>query len=105
MAPDDRKPSAGSTARASAGFARAVAPETAQAISTDAVGLITSDVRIPTRDGELPAFEAHPATGSAYPVVLVVHEIFGVHEHIPHLQALGQARLLGDRARVIRAAG
>ncbi len=82
MALDDRKPSTNPSASASTGFAKAVAPVTAQAISTDAVGLITSDVRIPTRDGELPAFEAHPATGNAYPVVLVVHEIFGVHEHI-----------------------
>ncbi|HVN04984.1 MAG TPA: dienelactone hydrolase family protein [Bryobacteraceae bacterium] len=41
-----------------------------------------STVRISTADGEIPAYQARLAGGDALPVVLVVHEIFGVHEHI-----------------------
>lgn len=49
---------------------------------TDSAGLDTSDVRIPTLDGSIPAYRALPADSSSAPVVLVIQEIFGVHEHI-----------------------
>jgi len=39
-------------------------------------------VKIPVEDGEIPAYRAMPATGRNFPMVLVVQEIFGVHEHI-----------------------
>jgi carboxymethylenebutenolidase len=39
-------------------------------------------VKIPAQGGEMPAYRAMPATGGSFPVVLVVEEIFGVHEHI-----------------------
>jgi carboxymethylenebutenolidase len=39
-------------------------------------------VKIPVSDGTIPAYRAMPATGGPFPVVLVVQEIFGVHEHI-----------------------
>ncbi|HTN72424.1 MAG TPA: dienelactone hydrolase family protein [Methylomirabilota bacterium] len=51
-------------------------------ITTDNDGLIVKEVRIPLRDGELPAYQAHPEDDASFPVVVVVHEIFGVHEHI-----------------------
>jgi carboxymethylenebutenolidase len=65
-----------------AGFALAVLPVSAQAITTDSTGLIAGEVSIPTTDGPIPAYRAMPATGNSFPVVLVVQEIFGVHEHI-----------------------
>jgi carboxymethylenebutenolidase len=65
-----------------AGFALAVQPVFAQVITTDAKGLVAGQVKIPVSDGEIPAYRAMPATGKSFPVVLVVHEIFGVHEHI-----------------------
>ncbi|MGH7429821.1 MAG: dienelactone hydrolase family protein, partial [Candidatus Methylomirabilaceae bacterium] len=65
-----------------AGFALAVQPVTAQTIGTDATGLTAGEVKIPTGDGEIPAYRAMPARGNSLPVVLVVQEIFGVHEHI-----------------------
>jgi carboxymethylenebutenolidase len=66
-----------------AGFALAVQPISAQtAITTDTTGLIAGEVKIPTKDGEVPAYRAMPAKGKNFPVVLVVQEIFGVHEHI-----------------------
>jgi carboxymethylenebutenolidase len=69
----------------SSGFAAAVRPVTAQTITTDDDGLIAGEVRIPTADGEIPGYRARPAKGTKFPIVLVVHEIFGVHEHIKDL--------------------
>jgi carboxymethylenebutenolidase len=65
-----------------AGFALAVHPISAQVITTDTQGLVAGAVKIPVKDGEIPAYRAMPATGDNFPVVLVVQEIFGVHEHI-----------------------
>jgi carboxymethylenebutenolidase len=66
-----------------AGFAMAVQPIQAQtAITTDTNGLTAGEVKIPTKDGEIPAYRALPAKGRNFPTVLVVQEIFGVHEHI-----------------------
>jgi len=65
------------------GFAAAVLPVTAQTeIKTDAAGLVAGAVTVPVGDFELPAYRAMPAGKSGLPVVLVVCEIFGVHEHI-----------------------
>ncbi|WP_435009917.1 dienelactone hydrolase family protein [Tundrisphaera lichenicola] len=65
-----------------AGFALAVQPVEADTITTDAEGLIAGEVKIPVTDGSIPGYRAMPATGGPFPVVLVVQEIFGVHEHI-----------------------
>lgn len=66
-----------------AGFALAVQPVCAQTmIVTDTQGLTAGMVDIPARDGHIPAYRAMPAKGTTFPVVLVVQEIFGVHEHI-----------------------
>ncbi len=67
-----------------AGFALAVQPIQAQTqIITDEKGLITGEIKIPVADGEFPAYRAMPDTkNKKFPVVLVIHEIFGVHEHI-----------------------
>lgn len=65
-----------------AGFALAVQPVMAQtAIQTPAQGLLAGEVEIPVRDGRMKAYRAAPMRQGA-PVVLVVSEIFGVHEHI-----------------------
>ena len=66
-----------------AGFALAVQPVMAQtAISTDTQGLVAGEIRVKVADGEMAAYRAQPATGSDFPVILVVSEIFGVHEYI-----------------------
>lgn len=65
-----------------AGFALAVQPLSAQVITTDTKGLVAGEVKIPVKDGEIPAYRAMPATGKNFPTVLVVQEIFGVHEHL-----------------------
>lgn len=65
-----------------AGFALAVQPVSAETITTDTTGLEAGEVKIPVKDGEMPGYRAMPASGGPFPVVLVVQEIFGVHEHI-----------------------
>ena len=49
---------------------------------TSAAGLECGDARIATADGEMPAYHARPGGGERLPTILVVQEIFGVHEHI-----------------------
>ena len=66
-----------------AGFAAAVLPVQAQTmIRTDTMGLTAGEVKIPTRDGEMPAYRAMPAGKRGLGTILVVQEIFGVHEYI-----------------------
>ena len=65
-----------------AGFALAVQPVSAQTITTDTAGLVAGEIKIPVAGGELPGYRAMPDKGGPFPVVLVVQEIFGVHEHI-----------------------
>ncbi|HEY7987232.1 MAG TPA: dienelactone hydrolase family protein [Methylophilaceae bacterium] len=64
------------------GFAIASKPVLAQAIVTDSKGLVAGEVNIPVIDGKIPAYRAMPDTGQDFPVILVIQEIFGVHEHI-----------------------
>jgi carboxymethylenebutenolidase len=65
------------------GFAAAVLPVCAQTqVKTDTEGLVAGEVTIPVGDFKLPAYRAAPAGRRHAPVVLVVSEIFGVHEHI-----------------------
>lgn len=64
-------------------FAAAVSPIAAQTkITTDSNGLIAGEVKIPVADGSIPAYRAMPDKKGKFPTVLVIHEIFGVHEWI-----------------------
>jgi len=64
------------------GFAAAVLPVSAQTIRTDTTGLTAGVVTIPVGDFQMPAYRAMPAGKTGLPLVLVVSEVFGVHEHI-----------------------
>jgi carboxymethylenebutenolidase len=64
------------------GFALAVQPVSAQTITTDTSGIEAGEVKVPVKDGTIPAYRAMPAGAGPFPTVLVVQEIFGVHEHI-----------------------
>jgi carboxymethylenebutenolidase len=67
----------------STGFALAVTPIEASALSTSSDGLEAGEVQIPTSAGDIPGYRALPLKPNGkVPVILVVHEIFGVHEHI-----------------------
>ncbi|GIU67762.1 dienelactone hydrolase family protein [Candidatus Phycosocius spiralis] len=65
-----------------AGYAAAICPVHAQAITTSSNNLITGMVSYPSQGFELQAFIARPAAAGQRPVVLVVHEIFGLHDYI-----------------------
>jgi carboxymethylenebutenolidase len=67
------------------GFALAVQPVSAETITTDTKGLVAGEVKVPTSDGTMPAYRAVPEGKGPFPTVLVVQEIFGVHEHIKDL--------------------
>lgn len=66
----------------STGYALAAEPVADNIVRTGSDGLTTGQVEIPVRDGKIPAYFARPAKPSRYPVVVVIHEAFGVHEHI-----------------------
>jgi carboxymethylenebutenolidase len=67
------------------GFALSLRPVSAETITTDANGLDVAEVKVPTADGDMPAYRAMPASGGPFPTVLVIHEAWGVHEHIKDL--------------------
>jgi carboxymethylenebutenolidase len=64
------------------GFAAAVLPVSAQTIKTDTSGLTAGPVTISVGSFKMPAYRAAPEGKTNLPVILVVSEIFGVHEHI-----------------------
>ena len=65
------------------GYAAAAAPVMAQtAIATPADGLVAGEVSFMVNGFKVPAYRAAPAGKTGLPVVLVIHEIFGVHEYI-----------------------
>ena len=65
------------------GYAAATLPSLAQtAIKTSAEGLTAGEVTIDVAGFKMPAYRAQPAGKSGLPVVLVLSEIFGVHEYI-----------------------
>jgi carboxymethylenebutenolidase len=70
------------TASLATGFAMAVCPVAAKTLTTDSKGLVAGAVKIPVKDGAIPAYSAQPSSGTNFPIILVIQEIFGVHEHI-----------------------
>jgi carboxymethylenebutenolidase len=65
-----------------AGFTLATTRLEAQAIRTDTLGLVAGEAQIPVSDGQIPAYFARPENGGPFATVLVIEEIFGVHEWI-----------------------
>jgi carboxymethylenebutenolidase len=57
-------------------------PVLAQAIKTDTQGIAASDQEVKIGSYGLPVYEARPESGSNHPILLVVSEIWGVHEYI-----------------------
>ena len=65
-----------------AGFAPMPLSAAAKPIATDSKGLTAGMQRIPVKDGALPAYVALPQGGYKRPVVIVVPEVWGLHEYI-----------------------
>jgi carboxymethylenebutenolidase len=68
-----------------AGYAAYAYSADAAPIVTDTEGLTIETVSIPEGTGAVPAYVARPAASGRYAAVLVVSEVFGVHEHIRDL--------------------
>lgn len=76
-----------------ASFAAAALPVCAQtAIKTDRSGLVAGEVTIDVGGFKMPVYRAVQAGRTNAPVVLVVSEIFGVHEYIADVAARFAAR-------------
>ncbi len=68
---------------AAGGYALAANPIPAQAIKTDDKGLVAGTVNVAGADGTpIPVYEAYPAQSGEFPVVLVISEVWGLHEYI-----------------------
>lgn len=65
-----------------AGYAVAADPVLAQAIKTDTTGIAAGEFEVKIGDYGMPVYEARPASGSGHPIILVISEIWGVHEYI-----------------------
>jgi carboxymethylenebutenolidase len=68
---------------AAGGYALAANPIPAQAIKTDAQGLVAGTTNVAGADGTpIPVYEAYPDKAGEYPVVVVISEVWGLHEYI-----------------------
>lgn len=65
-----------------AGYAAAAVSAKADPIQTDTGGLVAETVMIPAGDRDIPAYIARPDGRGKRPAVLVVSEVFGIHEYI-----------------------
>jgi carboxymethylenebutenolidase len=73
---------AGAAGMTLAGFAAAAKPVAGEVISTPTDGLVTVGGKVSSGDFPVPLYEARPSGSGKYPVVLILPEIFGMHEHI-----------------------
>ena len=65
-----------------AGFAVAATPVAGEVITTPTEGLKVTEGKVSSGDFQVPIYEAHPAAAGKYPAVIVIPEVFGMHEHI-----------------------
>jgi carboxymethylenebutenolidase len=65
-----------------AGYAIAATPVAGQVITTSETGISIDTGKVASGDFQVPIYTAYPAAPGKYPVVLVIPEIFGMHEHI-----------------------
>lgn len=72
----------GVTGASLAGFAIAANPVAAQVITTPTDGLTVTETKVESKGFQVPIYEARPAATGRYPIVLVLPEAFGMHEHI-----------------------
>lgn len=72
--------SAGGTALP--GYAAASKSVGGEIINTSLDGLAAADLTVDSADFPVPVYEVRPSKTGRYPVVLVIPEIFGMHEHI-----------------------
>jgi carboxymethylenebutenolidase len=65
-----------------AGYAAASSSVAGEVITTLTGGLTVADSKVVSGGFQVPIYEAYPSAPGKYPVVLVIPEVFGMHEHI-----------------------
>jgi carboxymethylenebutenolidase len=65
-----------------AGYAIASSAVGGEVITTSPDGLSVSEAKVLSADFPVPVYQAHPSGADTFPVVVVIPEIFGMHEHI-----------------------
>jgi carboxymethylenebutenolidase len=65
-----------------AGFAMASSSVGGEIISTPTTGLTVADSKVLSAGFPVPTYEAFPAATGKYPILIIIPEIFGMHEHI-----------------------
>lgn len=65
-----------------AGYAAYAVSADADPIHTDEQGLVCETVQVPAADRSIPAYVARPDARGKFPVVMVISEVFGIHEYI-----------------------
>lgn len=65
-----------------AGYAAAALSAEAEPIHTDAAGLIVETASLPAADRPIPGYLARPAAPGRHPAVIVINEVFGIHDYI-----------------------
>ncbi len=65
-----------------AGYAVGVEKALGQAIKTDTQGIVAGDATVPIGSYNMPVYEARPANATNAPIVMVISEIWGVHEWV-----------------------
>jgi carboxymethylenebutenolidase len=65
-----------------AGFAMASSSVGGETISTPATGLTEAEGEVLSAFFPIPIYEAFPAAAGKYPILIIIPEIFGMHEHI-----------------------
>jgi carboxymethylenebutenolidase len=68
-----------------AGFAAASSAVAGEVITTSAEGITTAKGTVISGDFPVPIYEARPSASGKYPILLVIPEVFGMHEHIMDL--------------------
>jgi carboxymethylenebutenolidase len=65
-----------------AGFAAAASSVAGEVITTSAEGITAAEGKVISEDFPVPIYEARPSAPGKYPILIVIPEVFGMHEHI-----------------------
>src|SRR6266850_1718586 len=93
-----------------AGYAVGVEKALGQAIKTDTQGIVAGDAAVAIGGYQMPVYEARPANATNAPIVIVISEIWGVHEWVKDVTrrfakdgyyAVPRKQVLGDVAAAV----
>ncbi|MBA4371910.1 MAG: carboxymethylenebutenolidase [Thermodesulfovibrio sp.] len=65
-----------------AGYSPAATAVAADVIITTTEGLVVTEAKVASGEFQFPVYEAYPKGAGKFPVLLIIPEVFGMHEHI-----------------------